>query len=417
MDKIRILIVDDAVAVRRLLSRTLEDDPQLEVVGAAINSRDALNMLDRLKPDLLILDLKMPVQGGLETLGRLQRDYPSLPVIIFSTLTTRGAMATLDALAMGARDYVAKPEGPGGSEVVAELVRDCLAPKIKALFPRLRGYASPTRLVDAVPPEPPPPLTARDENRGAGRPGAGRPGAGHPGSGHPGSGHPGSGHPGSGQLDQPVDVLLIAASTGGPNALSMVLEKLSSDLPVPVVVVQHMPPLFTRMLAERLNDRVKPRVAEAYDGCVLAPGSVWIAPGDHHLVLRRHFQGLCLGINQDPPENSCRPSADVLFRSAVGILGGRILAVVLTGMGQDGLAGCADIRKAGGQILVQDQASSVVWGMPGHVAKAGLADQVLPLEQIASAILARFHRRVKPSPHGPSVALEQPDKGRRSTWR
>jgi two-component system chemotaxis response regulator CheB len=181
----------------------------------------------------------------------------------------------------------------------------------------------------------------------------------------------------------------IGASTGGPNALTDIFASLPSDFPVPVVMVQHMPPMFTRLLAERLTAKSKLRVEEATAGTPLRPGHAWIAPGDYHMTVSRVGVEVRLHLNQDPPENSCRPAADVLFSSVAKTFGPNCLAVILTGMGQDGLRGCQAVREAAGQIVAQDEASSVVWGMPGYVVRAGLADQVLPLNAIAAEIVQR----------------------------
>jgi two-component system chemotaxis response regulator CheB len=187
-------------------------------------------------------------------------------------------------------------------------------------------------------------------------------------------------------------VLAIGASTGGPNALAEVFSRLPADLPVPIVLVQHMPPMFTRLLAERLSAQFPIRFHEAGSGSVVEPGHAWVAPGDHHMTVVRDGLHVRLLLHQDPPENSCRPAVDVLLRSVARTFGPESLTVILTGMGQDGLRGCEAVRAAGGQILVQDEATSVVWGMPGFVARAGLADRVLPLPQIADEILRRVRQ-------------------------
>jgi two-component system chemotaxis response regulator CheB len=190
-----------------------------------------------------------------------------------------------------------------------------------------------------------------------------------------------------------VEIVAIGASTGGPNALGDLFGRLRADFPVPIVIVQHMPPMFTRLLAERLSAEHAVRVHEASSGNVLEPGNAWIAPGDHHMIVVRNGLQVRILLHQDPPENSCRPAVDVLFRSVAKTFGGNTLAVILTGMGQDGLRGCEAVHEAGGQILAQDEASSVVWGMPGFVARAGLADRVLPLSLIGDEILRRVQSK------------------------
>jgi two-component system chemotaxis response regulator CheB len=352
MPKIRVLVVDDAVVFRRLLAEELSKDPGLEVVAAAANGRIALNMLPQVSPDVVILDVEMPELDGLATLKNLRKAYPRLPVIMFSALTERGAEATLDALALGATDYFTKPTNEGGLDASLEVVRQQLIPTLKALCrPTARGKETPMFGVPKFvlpPPRSPAPSSPC----------------------------------------QP-QVLAFGASTGGPNALAEVFSRLPAQIPVPIVMVQHMPPMFTRLLAERLSAQFSIPVQEGKSGGVLKPGHAWIAPGDHHMIVVRDGLQTRVMLNQDSPENSCRPAADVLLRSVAKTFGPNALAVILTGMGQDGLRGCEAVREAGGQILAQDEATSVVWGMPGHVARAGLADRVLPLSLIADEIMRR----------------------------
>jgi two-component system chemotaxis response regulator CheB len=284
-----------------------------------------------------------------------------LPVIMFSALTERGAEATLDALALGATDYFTKPASVGGIASSLEVIREQLIPEIKAICGREGREAR-----GEEPARQPPPAS------------------------HPARLSPLAPRPSPG----PVQVVAIGASTGGPNALAEVFRRLPGDFPVPIVLVQHMPPMFTRLLAERLSAEFPIRVQEASSKCVLQPGHAYIAPGDHHLRIVRDGLQVCTLLNRDPPENSCRPAADVLLRSVARAYGHNTLAVILTGMGQDGLRGCEAVHEAGGQILAQDEATSVVWGMPGYVARAGLADRVLPISLIGDEILRRVsHQR------------------------
>jgi two-component system chemotaxis response regulator CheB len=267
---------------------------------------------------------------------------------MFSALTERGAKATLDALALGATDYFTKPSGEGGLDASLGVIRNELIPEIKTLC-----ETAAARKAKAA--------------NSAGCAPAARP----------------TGQPGK------VQVVAMGISTGGPNALADVFGGLPGDLPAPIVIVQHMPPMFTRLLAERLSAKSAIRVQEGRSGTLLQPGHAWIAPGDHHMITVRDGAQVRLIVNQDPPENSCRPSADVLLRSVANTFGAGALTVIMTGMGQDGMRGCQAIREAGGQILAQDEATSVVWGMPGFVARAGLADRVLPLSAIADEIVRR----------------------------
>jgi two-component system chemotaxis response regulator CheB len=377
MPKIRILIVDDAAAFRRAVAEELSNDSALEVVGTAANGRVALAKMPQVCPDIVILDVEMPEMDGLATLRELRKTYPRLPIIMFSALTERGAEATLDALALGATDYFTKPMNEGGLDASLKVVREQLIPEIKALC-RHDGHES------------------RDDGRGNRGQGSGI-------RAHS-SATVSPGHvlsppfllspspPPSCKPDQ-VHILAIGTSTGGPNALAEVFRQLPADFSVPIVIVQHMPPMFTRLLAERMSSEFSIPVREGASGTLLEPGRAWIAPGDHHMIVVRDGTQVRLMLHQDPPENSCRPAADVLLRSVAKTFGPNSLSAILTGMGQDGLRGCEAIREAGGQILAQDETTSVVWGMPGYVARAGLADRVLPLSLIADEIL----RRVKGS--------------------
>lgn len=349
MTAIRVLVVDDSVVVRRVLTDALAADPAIEVVGAATDGRAALTKIPLLNPNLITLDVEMPVMSGLETLREIRRLYPKLPVIMFSTLTERGAATTLEALSLGASDYVTKPQSMSGPEQARARIQAELIPKVKALCRRIVAEK--------------PPGSAMQADR--------------------------STRTGPASALQRVDIVAIGSSTGGPNALAVLLPGLTREFPVPIVMVQHMPPLFTRLLAERLDRQTSVRVHEGSEGEILEPGRAWIAPGDFHMRLVRDGKGVHLAMNQEPPQNSCRPSVDVLFESVAQEYGAHALGVVLTGMGSDGVRGSQCIRAAGGQVIIQDEASSVVWGMPGQVAAAGLADGIYPLEELAGEMERR----------------------------
>jgi len=366
MRKIRVLVVDDSVVVRRLVSDALSADGALEVVGVAANGRIALARIPQLNPDLITLDIDMPEMDGLETLRELRKTQPRLPVIMFSTVTERGASATLDALALGANDYVTKPANLGSISLAIEHVREQLIPVIKAHC-RLSEGSTP-RPVMFRQPCPSVPVLPRS-----------RP-----------------------QPHAPPEIVAIGVSTGGPNALAELIPQLPADLGVPVVIVQHMPPIFTGLLAERLASRARIRVEEGRPGKAIEAGGAWIAPGDFHMVLRRDGNAVTIRTHQESPENSCRPSVDVLFRSVVEVYGPRALGVIMTGMGQDGLRGCERIWEAGGAVLAQDEASSVIWGMPGLVVQAGMADRVLPLHQLADEIVRRVSQGRGPGFRAPA---------------
>ena len=341
------LIVDDAVVVRRTLSDAIAADPALEVAGTASNGRLALVKFLSLKPDIVLLDIEMPEMDGLETVRQLRKIDKRIPIIMFSTLTEHGASATLEAISLGATDYVTKPSNTD-MEGTFQKVSQELLPRIHALC---RIPAASTAPASALPP----PIVRRD--------------------------------PGKPRLAVPPQIIAIGVSTGGPDALARLIPSLPAELPLPVVIVQHMPPLFTTMLAARLTAKSAIPVRECKSGEPLSPGSIFLAPGDYHMVLSAEDGTVRLHTHQGPKENYCRPSVDVLFRSVAHVFGARALAVILTGMGQDGLKGCELLESSGARIVVQDEATSVVWGMPGFVARAGLADKVLPLDQIGPEIV------------------------------
>src|SRR6478672_5482321 len=341
------MVVDDSVVVRKIVTDVLSADPDIEVVGTAVNGKIAVAKIEQLKPDLVTMDIEMPEMNGIEAVRAIRATRNRVPIVMFSTLTERGASATLDALSAGANEYVTKPANVGSVSQSMESVREQLIPKIKALTRRPVSMGIP----HAAAPPPPKPAAPR-----------------------------------TGPGKKPA-VLVIGSSTGGPEALAKVLPQLPATLPVPVLLVQHMPPVFTRQFAQRLDRLCALRVVEASDGSPLVPGTVHLAPGDHHLVVRANARGHLTGLNQGPPENFCRPAVDPLFRSAVAAYDGAVLGLVLTGMGSDGRNGAGEIRNAGGTVLVQDQATSVVWGMPGAISQAGFADEVLPLDRVPDAIL------------------------------
>jgi two-component system chemotaxis response regulator CheB len=339
----------------------------------------ALDKIALLAPDIITLDIEMPVMDGLTTLRHLRLDHPKIPVIMFSTLTERAASATLDALAAGAADYVTKPANVGSVSLALEAVRLQLVPKIRALSGR--------RMVG-------PPVPAQSAPSAVARPGAARSSAPIT------TAQPGpvrAGAPTTARVDaEPIAVLAIGSSTGGPDALAQVIPALGSGLRVPVVIVQHMPPVFTRLFAERLDKISGLAVREAVGGELLRAGEVIIAPGDYHMVLRRYRDGVRTELNQGTPENFCRPAVDVLFRSVAQAYGSCGLAVVLTGMGQDGARGCENIRAAGGTVVAQDEATSVVWGMPGAVVTGGFADHITALKRVAPTVLDLIRSRGLP---------------------
>ena len=353
MPKIRVLIVDDSVVIRRLLTDELSKDPDIEVVGSAATGKIALSKVLQTPPDVVTMDIEMPEMDGLTAVTELRKTHPKLPIIMFSTLSQRAAKETLEALARGANDYVTKPANVGSAALAMQRVREDLIPKIKTLArPEAVTHKTTTTAI--------PQSTASTGSKSS-----------------------------ISKSPFQVDIVAIGISTGGPNALAEVMPCIPKDCPVPIVIVQHMPPVFTKCLAERLSAKAQIAIHEGEPGAVLVPGQAWIAPGDFHMVVKRQGTKIVLDTNQDPPENSCRPAVDVMFRSVAKVYGHAVLAVVLTGMGQDGMRGAEVIREAGGYVMAQDEATSVVWGMPGAVVQAGLAHSILPLPQVSTEIMRK----------------------------
>lgn len=383
--RIRVLIVDDSAVMRSLLRSVVCADPGLDVAGTAADGASALSSIGTLRPDLILLDVEMPVMDGLVTLRELRKRGHKMPVIMCSSLTQRGAKVTLEALASGASDYVAKPAGQANREAAIRALGQDLSPRIHALTSQQQGPQS------ALPQSP-----YQSQKAGSGRLQT------------PSTIFPGMAPPvARGGLFAPIapsraqaiqstpTVLAIGVSTGGPAALDVLLPALPATFPLPVLIVQHMPELFTKVFAERLDSRCKLSVREAADGDQVRPGTISIARGNWHmevLAAARAGSPHTLRLNQGPPENHCRPAVDVLFRSAAAVYGPGVLALVLTGMGSDGMLGCRIVRDHGGAVLAQDQASSTVWGMPGAVTNAGLAHKVLPLNDLVPEILRLVSR-------------------------
>ena len=350
----RILVVDDSCLYQRLLSDVINAREGLEVVGVASNGQIALSLMNELKPDLVTLDILMAEMDGVQTLIELKKHWPCVRTIMVSSLTCEGSEAALDALALGASEHAAKPSSGEGIDKIREDLRNDLLPKIEALCGldvqrATKSINSLPKTADAIGKS----RVVRDLMA---------------------------------PIAQAIELVAIGVSTGGPDALCKVLSELPEDIGVPIVIVQHMPAQFTAKLARRLNAISCLEVVEAQKGDKLSAGTVYIAPGDFHMVLDRVGTDVIITLNRNELENSCRPSVDPLFRSIPPIYGDKCLGVIMTGMGNDGLLGCEALTEAGCPVIVQDEQTSVVWGMPKLVAMAGFAQEQVPLDKMAEVI-------------------------------
>jgi two-component system chemotaxis response regulator CheB len=353
--RIRVLVVDDSVVIRRLVCHALEEDSGLEVVGVASNGRMALSRIPQVNPDVITLDIEMPEMDGLEMLRELRRRDRIMPVVMFSTMTERGASATLEALSLGADDYVTKASNSGSLDISLKNLRQQLIPKVRQFFEMVR----PQPAHQAAPQPALQPAFQSTRDRAVG--------------------------PASARTERRA--VAIGVSTGGPAALAKLVPQFPATFRLPIFVVQHMPPLFTRLLAERLSTLTSLAVREAMEGEIAQPGRIYIAPGDQHMRVVNSAFGPAIALDQTPPLNSCRPAVDALFSSLADVYGPAVVAAVLTGMGHDGRSGAERLAARGAYILAQDEATSVVWGMPGSVVEAGVANEILPLDDVVPAIL------------------------------
>ena len=379
-DAYQVIVTDDSAVIRGLITRILESDPEIKVVSSAADGQMAINTLKRLAGvgtfvDAMVLDIEMPGMDGLTAIPKLLEVDPQLKIVMASTLTLQNASASLKALALGASDYVPKPTTTTAINGTDAFKREIVA-KVKTLG-----------------------AIARD-GRGRGRPSA-REGDADPAS--VGRGRPAARSapvaarqaPASAislrrGVELPAAAIVIGSSTGGPQALSALLEKLPAGLRLPILITQHMPPTFTTILAQHVAKASGVPAAEAVDGEPVQGGRIYVAPGDFHMIPVSENGVVRLRLTKDAPENFCRPSVDPMFRAAARIWGGRVIAVVLTGMGQDGLAGGQVLVEAGATLVAQDEATSVVWGIPGAVAMAGICSEVLPLSELSRWLRRRL---------------------------
>jgi len=358
-DPYRVMVVDDSAVIRGLLTRSIEQDPLIKVIASVGNGEQAIKALDRHDVEVIILDIEMPVMDGLTALPKLLETKPGVQVVMASTLTRKNAEVSLRALQAGAADYVTKPSST--SELTStDAFRRELTEKVKALAA------------------------------------AGRPSRGSAATAKPGAAAPRVMSAGGPFANRPIVLrkfsstlpraIAIGSSTGGPQALLEVLRDMAPSVKLPIVITQHMPATFTTLLAEHISRATGVPCAEGKDGEPVRSGQIYLAPGDFHMVLEREGTGAVIRLNQDPPENFCRPAVDPMLRSMVKIYGSSLLTIILTGMGSDGQKGSAEIAEAGGTIIAQNEATSVVWGMPGAVATSGLCSAVLPIQEIGPSV-------------------------------
>lgn len=356
--KIKVMIVEDSAVIRGLLSRWLSAEADIEVVGTATNGREGVARAGELCPDIVLLDIEMPIMDGVSALPGILRAAPMARVIMASMLTQRGGEITIKALAAGASDYLAKPDAT--MDRAQEYKRELLF-KVRMLGSRALRSSALDRNVPKIAPNPSlaPPLSHVPEK------------------------------PMLRSVDTRVrpEAIFIGSSTGGPEALKIVVGALVGKVNVPVFITQHMPPLFTKILAEHLSKQTGGIVIEAEHDVIARPGVFYVAPGNRHMVIVKASSGLRIELNDNDQENFCRPAVDPLFRSAASVLGNKALGIVLTGMGHDGREGAKALVASGGAVIAQDEDTSVVWGMPGAVVRAGLAAASKPLNEIAAAIL------------------------------
>jgi len=366
---LRVMVVDDSVVIRGLISRWIESEPDMVVAASLRTGLDAVRQIERVDPDVAVLDIEMPDLDGISALPLLLAKKPNLIIIMASTLTRRNAEISFKALSLGASDYIPKPESTR-EPTAAETFRHDLIQKIRHLGAKVRR---------AVPASASPPLAPVLERSREPLP------------------RPPLAHAANLQLlrrpfsAQAPRALLIGSSTGGPQALMTLVSEIGAVIDrFPVLITQHMPPTFTTILAEHLARSSRRPAHEAVDGEIVKTGQIYLAPGGRHMRLARHGADAVIALDDGPPVNFCKPAVDPLFTSAIDVWQGGILAVVLTGMGSDGMRGGKEVVAAGGNVIAQDEASSVVWGMPGAAANAGICAAILPLDQIASKLVRLF---------------------------
>jgi two-component system, chemotaxis family, protein-glutamate methylesterase/glutaminase len=361
-EPLRVMVVDDSVVIRGLIARWIGSEPDMVVAASLRTGLDAVNQIERVNPDVAVLDIEMPELDGISALPLLLAKKRDLIIIMASTLTRRNAEISFKALSLGASDYIPKPESTR-EPAAAEIFRHDLIQKIRHLGAKVRRAATPSPPLaprEPLPRQPLAPVAQPQLMRRA-------------------------------FSTQAPRALLIGSSTGGPQALMTLVTDLGPVIDrFPVLITQHMPPTFTTILAEHLARSSHRPAHEAVDGEIVKAGQIYLAQGGRHMRVARHGADVVIALDDGPPVNFCRPAVDPLFTSAIDVWQGGILAVVLTGMGSDGMRGGKEIVAAGGSVIAQDEASSVVWGMPGAAANAGICAAILPLDQIAPKLVRLF---------------------------
>jgi two-component system chemotaxis response regulator CheB len=364
-EKIRVMIVEDSVVYRHSISLILNSDPEIVVISTAPNGKIALKKIGYLNPDVVILDIEMPEMDGIETLRQIKNRYPHVGVIMFSVHTQKGAAKTIEALTLGAFDFVSKPGGLKTFESFnANLIkiREELVPLIKACKAKIRSFSENENFTNTIKKKPAPDNINKLSSH---------------------------------NTTLKKEAVAIGVSTGGPDALIEIFPKLPEDIGIPFFVVQHMPPLFTRHLADSLNSKSKIKIVEAQHNEVVTPNKVYIAPGDYHMEVKIRNGEKYIFLQQGPEENSCRPAVDVLFRSIADVFGSKAVGVILTGMGKDGYLGSKIMKSSGAHIIAQNEESCVVFGMPRYVIESGISDEVKSLSEMSNAILSSIGYKEK----------------------
>ncbi|MFN3191447.1 MAG: chemotaxis response regulator protein-glutamate methylesterase [Aureliella sp.] len=372
-EKIKVLLCDDSSLIRKLIKQSLDADNRFEVVAECANGKEALDAIPVHQPEVIVMDVEMPIMDGVDAVRNIRQQKINTPIVMFSTLTGGGSEATLDALSAGANAYATKPQAKGHIKDAFEALKVDLIPKLSALAQKNRrtesSFAASIQktserleklsqsIVEANSNSPASPDTSDTRF-----------------------------HSKTGRFLGRIDAVSIGVSTGGPQALQSLVSGLPDSFPVPIFITQHMPTAFIEPLANRLSQYSKNPVCVPADQDTIQSGTIYLAPGDHHMGVKAKLDRFNITLSKTPPENSCRPAVDPMLRSLTKVYQGNLLSVILTGMGKDGLEGCRGLREKGGYVIAQDEATSTVWGMPGSCVEAEVVDRILPIGEIPHEI-------------------------------